>query len=80
MTEQVTKTIQVKNLLSEGRETEALAIVAGFRHSFSKEEQRMIKIAHECLAGNSHFYRSIGIDVDGTIEDAKAIIREKYKQ
>lgn len=75
-----TKTNKAISLLHSGYLKEALAIFSTFRVGFSKEERRTLKIAHECLSGNSVFYRQLGIDTDKEIEKSKSLLFEKYGQ
>lgn len=72
------KTERAMELLAEGKFEKALGIIAGFRHGFSKEEKRILKIAHECLSGNSKFYDSIGVVSSLYISKAREIVRNKY--
>lgn len=73
-----TKTSKAVALFKEGKHKEALAIFSNFKLGLSKEEQRILKIAHEIMAGNVSFYEQIGIDTTGTVEQAKEIINSKY--
>ena len=73
-----TKTSKAISLLHSGYLKEALAIFSTFRVGFSKEERRTLKIAHECLSGNSVFYRQLGIDTSEEVEKSKSILIAKY--
>ena len=75
-----TKTSKAVELFRTGKVCEALKIFADFRFGFSKEERRAIEIAHESLAGNEKFYRSIGIDVDEQYRVAVVAINKKYNK
>ncbi len=72
------KTGKAIDLLRQGKFLEALAIIAKFRIGFTKEEKRVLEIAHESLAGNATMYRSMGIDTDLCIRKAKDIVSSKY--
>lgn len=72
------KTEKAVELLRQDRFNEAIAIIKTFRIGFTKEERRMIEIAHESLAGHSSFYENIGIDTSLCISKSKEIIRNKY--
>ena len=73
-----TKTSKAISLLESGCLKEALAIFSTFRMSFTKEERRTLKIAHECLSGNAGFYRQLGVDTDSEIEKSKSLLFERY--
>lgn len=75
-----TKTEKAITLLRQGRFKDALAIISRFRIGFTKEEKRVIEIAHESLTGHSSFYERLGIDTSSCINRAKEIIRNKYLQ
>ena len=75
-----TKTSKAITLLHSGRLKESLAIFSTFRVGFTKEERRTLKIAHECLSGNSVFYQQLGIDTNAEIEKSKSILSQKYEQ
>lgn len=64
-------------LLKQGRFEKAISIIAKFRLGFSREEKRIIEIAHECLSGHSSLYEAIGIDAEKYISKAKGIIERK---
>lgn len=72
------KTEKAIRLLKDGKFAEALSIIKSFRIGFTKEERRMIEIAHESLSGHSSFYENIGIDTSLCISKARDIIRNKY--
>ena len=72
------KTDKALGLLRQGKFSEALAIIAKFRIGFTKEEKRMLEIAHESLTGNASFYETIGIDTKFCISKARELIRNKY--
>lgn len=72
------KTEKALGLLGQGKFSEALAIISKFRIGFTKDEKRMLEIAHESLVGNASFYKDIGIDTDTCISRAEEIIRNKY--
>ncbi|MDC2233527.1 hypothetical protein [Bacteroides thetaiotaomicron] len=73
-----TKTNKAISLLQCGDFKAALVIFSTFRMGFTKEEQRILKIASESLSGNSSFYHQLGIDTDKAIEKSKSIITSKY--
>lgn len=73
-----TKTSKAITLLRSGCLKEALAIFSTFRIGFSKEERRMLKIAHECLSGNAGFYQQLGINTRAEIEKSKLLLFERY--
>jgi hypothetical protein len=74
----ITKTQQAINLFKEKKFKEAFKIFKTFDRQFDKDEKRMIEIAYESLAGKSNFYKSLGIDTDQAIKEAKDIIQIKY--
>ena len=73
-----TKTNKAISLLKCGDFKAALTIFSTFRMGFTKEEQRTLKIAYECLSGNAGFYQQIGIDTNSEIEKSKSIFLSKY--
>ncbi len=73
----VTKTEKAIMLFKQGDYVSAFKIFSRFR-GFSKDELRIIQIAHECYSGNSSFYVSLGIDVDECISRAIECISKKY--
>nr|WP_302584801.1 hypothetical protein [Paraprevotella clara]DAV71941.1 MAG TPA: hypothetical protein [Caudoviricetes sp.] len=73
-----TKTNKAISLLQCGDLKAALAIFSTFRVGFTKEERRTLKIAHECLSGNTGFYQQIGIDTNDEIEKSKSILLSRY--
>lgn len=73
-----TKTSKAITLLRSGCLKEALSIFSTFRIGFSKEERRTLKIAHECLSGNSVFYQQLGIDTSAVIEKSKSLLFDRY--
>ncbi len=73
-----TKTEKAINLFESGCLKEALSIFRTFRIGFTKEERRTLQIASESLAGNSSFYRQLGIDTDKEVEKSKYILTSKY--
>lgn len=75
-----TKTSKAISLLRFGDFKAALAIFSTFRIGFTKEEQRTLKIAHECLSGNAGFYRQLGIDTVEEIEKSRTILTSKYQK
>lgn len=75
-----TKTSKAISLLQSGRLKEALAIFSTFRIGFTKEERRTLKIAYECLSGNSVFYQQLDVNVDNEIEKSKLILENKYNK
>lgn len=75
-----TKTSKAITLLRSGCLKEALAIFSTFRIGFTKEERRTLKIAYECLSGNSVFYQQLDVNVDNEIEKSKLILENKYNK
>lgn len=75
-----TKTSKAISLLQSGCLKEALAIFSTFRIGFTKEERRTLKIAYECLSGNSVFYQQLDVNVDNEIEKSKLILENKYNK
>lgn len=75
-----TKTSKAISLLQSGFLKEALAIFSTFRVGFTKEERRTLKIAYECLSGNSVFYQQLDVNVDNEIEKSKLILENKYNK
>lgn len=75
-----TKTSKAISLLQSGHLKEALAIFSTFRIGFTKEERRTLKIAYECLSGNSVFYQQLDVNVDNEIEKSKLILENKYNK
>lgn len=73
----VTKTEKAIMLFKQGNYLSAFKIFSRFR-GFSKDELRIIQIAHECYSGNTSFYASLGIDVDECINSAIECISKKY--
>lgn len=76
--ERESKTARGVQCLKEGNLRGALSIFATFRYDFSKEERRIIQIAHECWTGHEHFYQSLGIDTCSIIAKAKVILERRY--
>lgn len=72
------KTAQAVQRLKAGDLKGALSIFATFRYDFTKEERRIIQIAHETLSGHERFYQCIGIDTKDYLSKAKAIVTNKY--
>lgn len=73
-----TKTAKAKEYLRQGMFEKALSIICRFRLGFTKEEKRILLIAHESLSGHSSFYKSIGIDTNLYISKAREIVNNKY--
>ena len=76
--ERVSKTARGVQYLKEGNWRGALSIFSTFRYDFSKEERRIIQIAHECRTGHEHFYQGLGIDTCSIIAKAKEILKRRY--
>ncbi len=74
-----TKTQKALCLLKSGNVKDALKIIRTFRIGFSKDERRVISIACECLCGSASFYTSIGVNCEKIVNDAIAIVNEKYQ-
>lgn len=72
------KSEKARRLWLAGDFVGALRLYTTFRLGFSKEEKRMMQIAHEWLGGNQSFYMQIGIDGEACIEQAKEAIK-KYE-
>lgn len=75
-----TKKEKAVQLYNQGKIKEALRIFSKFRYDITKEENRLLTIAYECLTGKDSFYISIGIIPNDTIDEAKKIIRNKFIQ
>lgn len=75
-----TKTKRAISLYQQGKIKTSMALFSRFKIGFTLEQRRAIDIAHECIENESRtsFYRSIGIDVDAMIGEAKHIIKTKY--
>lgn len=74
----VTKTITAVGFFRLGKFTQALKIFKDFRMGFTKEERRVLQIAYESLIGNTAFYKSLGVNTEDMIEQAKQIIIKEY--
>ena len=74
-----TKTTQAINLFNSGNVAGALKIFKSFKIGFTKDETRILQIAHETLTGNSSFYKQIQLDTDTIVSEAIQIITSKYK-
>ena len=66
-----TKKEKAVQLYNQGKIKEALRIFSKFRYDITKEENRLLTIAYECLTGKDSFYISIGIIPNDTIDEAK---------
>lgn len=75
-----TKTYKAVQLFKQGNIKESLRLFSRFRYNITKEENRLLTIAYECLTGKESFYISIGIIPNDTIDEAKKIIRNKFIQ
>lgn len=73
-----TKTDKAVTLFRKGELKEALKIFCTFRIGFTKAEKRTLDIAKDTLCGRGKFYRQLGIDTDGEVATATAIIIKKY--
>lgn len=74
----VTKTEKALKLFRCGMYKESFVILSTFKLGWSKDEKRIIQIAKDCLTGNSSFYRQLGIDTGSIVEEAIALVKEKY--
>lgn len=72
------KSDKAKRLFLAGDLKGALGIYKSFPFGFTKEEKRTIEIAHESLAGNDTFYKSLGINTAKMVSQSKEIITNKY--
>lgn len=57
-----TKTSKLICYFSHGMIKEVFAILKTFRREISKEDNRIVEIAYECMTGKDSFYNQIGID------------------
>lgn len=75
-----TKTQRAISLFQQGKIKASMALFSRFKLGFTMEQHRMIEIARECIDDDrrTSFYKSIGIDVDAMIDEAKHIIKTKY--
>ena len=78
--ELITKKQKLKNAIAEMNWQKALNIAKGFFLEFTKDEQRILQIAHETFYNESrtNFYTGMGIDVDNNHKQAIKILK-KYK-
>lgn len=60
--ELVTKKDQLLDKISKSNWKAALRIAKTFVRDFNKEQQAIIQIAAECLAGKESFYKQLGVD------------------
>ena len=72
------KRVQAIRYAKQGEWKEALAIFKRFRYEITKDEKRIIEIAHECLTGGAGFYAQLGVNGDAMIQQAQQIITNKY--
>lgn len=73
-----TKTSKAVSLYQQGDLKGALKIFSTFKLGFSKQEKDTVKIAYECLTGNTPFYSSLGHDCEQVVAEAKSILQSKY--
>jgi hypothetical protein len=72
----MSKTLQVKNHLSNGDIKKALKIASTFYLTFSKEQLNILKIAYECIV-HKNFYQQI-LNTDEFVEKATLLLKEKF--
>lgn len=72
-----TKTDTAIELLEKGEIRKALAILKTFKLDTSKEEKRVLELAHE-MRNNMAFYTQLGINYQVTCMEACQIINRKY--
>lgn len=75
-----TKTKIAISLFQQGKIKASMVLFSRFKIGFTREQHRMIEIARECIDDDriASFYKSIGIDVDAMIDEAKHLIKTKY--
>jgi hypothetical protein len=73
-----TKSEQIKEAIKIDDWKKAFKIANGFFTGLAKDEKRSIDISHECNCGKLDFYRSIGVDTDFEILNAKNILKLKF--
>lgn len=73
-----TKVSKAIGLYKQGQLKKALAIFRNFKRDFSKDEQRTIQIASDCLNGCEKFYAQLGISAVTQLTQAEMIIKNKY--
>jgi hypothetical protein len=69
-----TKKSQLINAFSTGNIKKALKIAKGFTREFTKDQQRSIQIAYECLTGKESYYQQLGINTNQEKEKAKTLL------
>lgn len=67
----------VRSLVAAGDFKKALSIASNFKLGITKAESSAMKRAYECIV-HPDFYRSIGIDIDETVESGIAIVKSLY--
>ena len=75
----ITKKEKAISLFKKKEYKKAFKIFKGFKLEFNKEENRILDLTYEILAGRDSFYRSIGINCDETVDLGFSLIRNKYK-
>lgn len=75
----ITKTEKAISLFKQGDYLPAFKIFSKFR-GFSKEERRIIQIAHECFSGNTAFYVSLGINTEECVNAAIECLYNRYEK
>lgn len=74
----MTKNQQVQKYLADSNLKGALRIASKFRLAFSKEQQKTLQIAHECLCGKADFYRQLGINTREVTMAAETLLNNVY--
>lgn len=75
----ITKTEKAISLFKQGNYLPAFKMFSKFQ-GFTKDERRIIQIAHECFSGNATFYISLGINTDECINAAIECIYKRYEK
>lgn len=73
-----TKRQQAADFFTAGKFKKALRIYRTFKDRFTAQELRSIEIAHESLSGHAGFYAGLGVDTNAAMEQAKAVISNKF--
>lgn len=73
-----TKTQKAIQLFKAGELLPSIRIFCTFRIGFTKEEKRTLQIAKDVLSGHGDFYTSIGVDIEGKVNESVKILQEKY--
>ena len=71
------KTDIVRKAVAGGDWKKALSIAKGFKLGISKEQQRVITRAYECMV-HPDFYTSLGYDLNAAISDGVSVLTSIY--